>query len=64
MAGLAGGMGTCEADAGGRAAEVGAGGLPGEEQENPDLPVVKIVSLDDFSQVVAEMAKSAVGSSC
>lgn len=40
---------------------MGAGGLPGEEKENPDLPVVKIVSLDDFSQVVAETAKSAVG---
>ena len=61
MAGLAGGMGAGEADAGGRAAEVGAGGLPGEEKENPYLPVVKIVSLDDFSQVVAETAKSAVG---
>lgn len=61
MAGLAGGVGTGAADEGSRAAGVGASDLPGEKKEDTYLPMVKVVSLDDFSEVVAETAKSAIG---
>jgi hypothetical protein len=40
---------------------MGAGRLSGQKKENPHLPVVRIVSLGDFSQAVAETAKSAAG---
>lgn len=50
MAELARGPGTGQADAGGRAVGMGAGRLSGQKKENPHLPVVRIVSLEDFSQ--------------
>jgi hypothetical protein len=40
---------------------MGACDLPGKTQENADLSVVKVVSLEDFADAVADLAKAAVG---
>lgn len=40
---------------------MGEGDLPSEKKEDTHLQMVKIVSLEDFSEVVAETAKSAIG---
>ena len=40
---------------------MGSGDLSGEKKKNADLQVVRIVSLKDFEDVVAEAANSAIG---
>ena len=40
---------------------MGPGHPSGQTQEDADLPMVKIVSLEDFADLVVETAKSAEG---